>query len=112
MISSDCDIPEAPAEWRDRGNQCFKEHRFEEAHMLYTRGWEALSEERHGMAILLNNRAICCFNTGDAKTCARLAGCAWHLDPAHKKAQHWLEEALKALPQGSQSSPHESFILG
>jgi len=37
---SHCDIPKTVAEWRHRGNECFKERRYKEAQVLYTRGWE------------------------------------------------------------------------
>jgi len=66
-----------------------------------------MSEERHDLAIILTNRALCCFDACDQKTCARLAGCAWHLDPAYKRAQQWLEEGLKAMALGS-SAPLQS----
>jgi len=79
--------------------------------MLTPGAGEALSEERHDQARKHRpSRALCCLKAGDARTCARLAGCACHLDPAYKLAQYWLDEGLKALPQGSSTPPKAALL--
>jgi len=94
-IQAAADIPKAPAEWRESAATCAPRSTVSRrARILYAKGWEALSAERHEPAIILTDRALCCFNAGDFKSCARLAGCAWHLDPAYKKAGQLLEEGL------------------
>lgn len=82
--------------WKERGNEAFKQKKFEEAETYYRRALEA--ENNDSLHIVYSNLAAVYFELNKFNECINAAEEAIALDPTWLKAYFRKASALEALP--------------